>query len=134
MEGKPIDVTGYWIDITELKRLEAQLAEFQRLAAIGETTTMVGRDLRNPLQAVTNTLFVAKRLVTSEKLEDRKEAVGLLDSLDDAIEYMDKIVSDLQDYSRPVGADLVKTSLPDARQSDSSEQRLVSCRSSSMLR
>jgi len=113
LEGKPVDVTGYWIDITELKRLEAQLAESQRLAAIGETATMVGHDLRNPLQAITSTLFVAKRLVRSEKIEDRKEAAGLLGTLDDAIEYMDKIVSDLQDYARPIGADLVKTSLPD---------------------
>jgi len=25
VEGKPIDVTGYWIDITELKRLEERI-------------------------------------------------------------------------------------------------------------
>jgi two-component system sporulation sensor kinase A len=100
-------------DITERKRLEAQLAESQRLAAIGETTTMVGHDLRNPLQSMTGTLYIAKRLVASDKVADRKEAVGLLGTLDDSIQYMDKIVSDLQDYARPVGADRVETSLPD---------------------
>jgi signal transduction histidine kinase len=31
------------------------------MAAIGETTTMVGHDLRNPLQAMTGTLYLAKR-------------------------------------------------------------------------
>jgi PAS domain S-box-containing protein len=100
-------------DITVRKRLEAQLVESQRLAAIGETATMVGHDLRNPLQAMTSTLYVARKLATSEKVEDRKEAVRLLGTLDDAIQYMDKIVSDLQDYARPVGADWVETSLPD---------------------
>jgi PAS domain S-box-containing protein len=112
-EGKAVGLRGIAVDITERKKLEAQLVESQRLAAIGETATMVGHDLRNPLQAMTNTLYVAKRLATSEKTEDRKGIAGLLDTLDDAIEYMDKIVSDLQDYARPVGADRVETSLPD---------------------
>jgi signal transduction histidine kinase len=60
-----------------------------------------------------NTLYLVKRLAASEKAEDRKEAVGLVSGLKDAIHYMDKIVSDLQDYARPVGAELVETSLPD---------------------
>jgi PAS domain S-box-containing protein len=113
VEGKPIDVTGYWIDITELRRLEENLLNSQRLAAIGETTTMVGHDLRNPLQAMTGTLYLVKNLAASRKPEDRRKAARLLSTLDDGIEYMDKIVSDLQDYARPVGAELVETSLPD---------------------
>jgi PAS domain S-box-containing protein len=113
VEGKPVDVTGYWIDITELKRLEENLLNSQRLAAIGETTTMVGHDLRNPLQAMTGTLYLVKNLAASRKAEDRRKAMKLLGTLDDGIEYMDKIVSDLQDYARPVGAELVETSLPD---------------------
>jgi PAS domain S-box-containing protein len=102
-----------FIDISERKRMEEQLLRSERLASIGETTTMVGHDLRNPLQAMTGTLYLAKRLVMSEKAEDRKKAVGLLSKLDDAIQYMDKIVSDLQDYARPVGADPVEANLPD---------------------
>jgi len=65
------------------------------------------------LQGMTGTLYLAKRMITSEKAEDRKEAVGLLDAIDDEIRYMDKIVSDLQNYARPVGTELVETSLPD---------------------
>jgi PAS domain S-box-containing protein len=112
-EGKGVGLRGIAVDITERKKLEARLAESQRLAGIGQTATMVGHDLRNPLQAMTSTLYVVKRLATSEKVEDRKEVAGLLGTLDDSIQYMDKIVSDLQDYARPVGADRVETSLPD---------------------
>jgi signal transduction histidine kinase len=111
--GKPLYLANVSLNITERKRLEAQLIESQRLAAIGETTTMVGHDLRNPLQAMTGTLYLVKKLAMSEEVEDRKEAVGLLGRLDDAIRYMDKIVSDLQDYARPVGADSVQANLPD---------------------
>jgi PAS domain S-box-containing protein len=100
-------------DITERKRLEAQLVESERLAAVGEAAAMVGHDLRNPLQAMTGTIYVAKELATSENVEDRKRTMELLGTLDDEIQYMDKIVSDLQDYARPVGAELVETSPPD---------------------
>jgi two-component system sensor histidine kinase AtoS len=62
---------------------------------------------------MTGTLYLAKKLAMSEEVEDRKEAVGLLGRLDDTIRYMDKIVSDLQDYARPVGAEPVEANLPD---------------------
>jgi PAS domain S-box-containing protein len=112
-DGKVVGFRGVVVNITERKRLEAQLVESQRLAAIGEAAAMVGHDLRNPLQAVTGTLYLAKRLEASEKAEDRKEAGRLLGTIDDEIQYMDKIVSDLQDYARSAEADRVQTSLLD---------------------
>lgn len=114
MRGNEIaGVRGIAVDISERKRMEEQLLRSERLASIGETAAMVGHDLRNPLQAMTNTLYLVKRLAASGKGEDRKEAVGLLGTLHDAIQYMDKIVSDLQDYARPVGAAPIETNLPD---------------------
>jgi PAS domain S-box-containing protein len=110
--GKPIEVNGYWIDITERKRMEDALLKSQRMAAIGETTAMVGHDMRNPLQAMTGALYLAKKLSRSERVEGRKEAVELLDTIDDQILYMDKIVSDLQSYAGPVEAEPVETNLP----------------------
>jgi PAS domain S-box-containing protein len=111
--GRSEGLRGIIIDLTERKKLEAQVVESQRLAAIGETTTLVGHDLRNPLQTMTSTAYLVRKLVASERAEDRKLAGELLGTLDDTIRYIDKIVSDLQDYARPVGADLVETSLPD---------------------
>jgi PAS domain S-box-containing protein len=125
-EGKAVGLRGIAVDITERERLEAQLVESQRLAAIGETAMMVGHDLRNPLQAMTGTLYVAKGLAASDNVADRKEAVGLLGTLEDEIQYMDKIVSDLQDYARPVGAELVETSLPDLVREAASNAKIPS--------
>jgi PAS domain S-box-containing protein len=110
--GKFVGGLALLSDITERKRLEAQLAESQRLAVIGETTAMVGHDLRNPLQAMTGALYLAKKLSRSERVEGRKEAVELLDTIDDQILYMDKIISDLQSYAGPVEAEPVETNLP----------------------
>jgi PAS domain S-box-containing protein len=110
-EGKTVGVRGIAIDITERKRMEARLVESQRLAAIGETAAMVGHDLRNPLQGIASTLYLAKKTLKSPKTEKRKGTAKLLNTLDDEVYYMDKIVSDLQDYAGPLTADLVETSL-----------------------
>jgi len=108
--GKPVEVMGYWTDVTERKRMEAHLADVRRLAVIGETTAMVGHDLRNPLQAIVSTLYLAKRELTSP-LESSREAavkpglVDMLETIENEAEYMSKIVSDLQDYAAPLKAE-----------------------------
>jgi len=94
-DGKPVGLRGVLVDITERKKMEAALAKSQRLAAIGEAAAMVGHDLRNPLQTTTTTLYLARRLLDSGKIEEKDEALDLLKELDDQIYYMDKIVSDL---------------------------------------
>jgi len=106
-QGKPIEVNGYWTDVTERKRMEARLAESQRLAVIGETTAMVGHDLRNPLQAIVSTVYLAKRRLESPLESSKKPAVKpglveMLETIEDEAEYMNKIVSDLQDYAAPL--------------------------------
>jgi PAS domain S-box-containing protein len=110
--GKPFEVMGYWTDITERKRAERRLAESERLAAIGQTSAMVGHDLRNPLQGIAGVVYLAKRNLESRKTTDRKAVTELLDTIQEQITYMDKIVSDLQDYAQPLVPKLTETDLP----------------------
>jgi len=118
-------------DITERKRMEEELRkhsqeledlvevrtkklkEAERMAAIGETTTMIGHDLRNPLQSIVNTVYLLR-----EKLKpmpspavERQGLEKLLGSIDKQVEYMNKLVSDLQDYARPLKPELRKIGL-----------------------
>jgi PAS domain S-box-containing protein len=111
-DGKPIEVNGYWTDVSERKRLEEELVKSQRLATIGEISAMVGHDLRNPLQGIAGIVYLAKRDLKSRKAADRKAAAGLLDTIQEQVVYMDKIVSDLQDYAQPLAPKLVETNLP----------------------
>ena len=111
-DGKPIEVNGYWTDVSERKRLEEELVKSQRLATIGEISAMVGHDLRNPLQAIAGIAYLAKRDLESRKAADRKAAAGLLDTIQEQVVYMDKIVSDLQDYAQPLAPKLTETNLP----------------------
>ncbi len=79
-----------------------QLKEKERMAAIGETSAMVGHDLRNPLQAVVNNLYLIRKEIRHSELnrERRSKILEFLENIVRETGYMDKIVSDIQDYSR----------------------------------
>jgi PAS domain S-box-containing protein len=89
-------------DITERKKLEKQLQDNERLAAIGQTAGMVGHDIRNPLQAITGDLFLIEQEITTDPQCTSKDIRESIDSINDNIFYINKIVSDLQDYTRAI--------------------------------
>lgn len=90
-------------DITDRKHLEQQLKEKDRLAAIGETAGMVGHDLRNPLQTIVSELFLAQNeLIGVSEGALKASLKESLDGISEQVNYMDKIVSDLQTFVKPV--------------------------------
>lgn len=99
-------------DITERKRMEKQLQDSERLAAIGATAGMVGHDIRNPLQAITSDLYIAKtELAELSDNEQKKNALESLDEIQSNIDYINKIVADLQDYARPLNPRAKETNI-----------------------
>lgn len=86
-----------------LKEAQESLLKSQRLVAIGEAAAMVGHDLRNPLQAMVNMLYIAEKKLAADSYED---VIELIRSIGEQVGYMDKIVSDLQDYARPIRLNL----------------------------
>ena len=90
-----------------IRRYRFLLKENERMAAIGETAAMVGHDLRNPLQVIVGSIDLIKKglnrrrdseAVSSEVSEIEK----WVDKIDAQTDYMNKIISDLQDYSRNI--------------------------------
>lgn len=119
--GIIIKSIGMVHDVTEQKQLQSKLEEYaanlenlvkertkqlkesERMAAIGATAGMVGHDIRNPLQAIIGDLYLARTDLAS--LPDSEEKNSLKESLvgiERNIEYINKIVQDLQDYARPI--------------------------------
>jgi PAS domain S-box-containing protein len=75
----------------------------KRLSAIGQTAGMVGHDIRNPLQAIMGDLYLLQEeLKTLTETEHKQPMQESLDSIEENILYINKIVSDLQDYTRPL--------------------------------
>jgi signal transduction histidine kinase len=89
-----------------------QLINLERLAAIGEVAGMVGHDIRNPLQALTGEVYLIRTDLDSVNDPEAKQAiVESLDSVDEEISYINKIVADLQDYSRKLTPDTTQLDL-----------------------
>ena len=113
-ERKEMELEHYSTHLEDLVREGARkISQLERMAAIGETAAMVGHDLRNPLQVVANTLYLAKKRLDTFSLppEKEKSMAELLDILKVQAAYMNKIVSDLQDFARPLKLELGETDL-----------------------
>jgi signal transduction histidine kinase len=92
----------------ELKEAQENLLKTQRLATIGEAAAMVGHDLRNPLQVITYALYLAEHKLESFNYADIRKTCTIIK---EQVQYMNKIVSDLQDYSRPLKTKLLETNI-----------------------
>lgn len=91
----------------QLKDANDRLVKSERLVAIGELAGMVGHDLRNPLAGIKNATFYLKKKGTS--ISEDKSA-EMLEIIEKAIDYSDKIINDLLDYSREMQLELTKHS------------------------
>ncbi len=97
--------TRHLEELVEERTKQLQVAE--RFAVIGEIATMIGHDMRNPLQVITNMQYLLE--MTMQKMS-REESVilekygimGIFERIGTEIQYLNKIISDLQDYAREV--------------------------------
>ncbi len=104
LEDKAAEVEEYACSMEALAEERAKkLKDVERLATIGQTAGMVGHDIRNPLQAITSELFLAKSdisvLPNGEQKSNLNESI---DSIEKNVFYINKIVADLQDFARPL--------------------------------
>jgi PAS domain S-box-containing protein len=126
--GKVVGIVGISRDITEIKRMQDLLKEYnerlekiveektralleaERLAAIGEVVSMIVHDLRSPLQVILYKTFLLKEKlkplpIPSYEKDSIKE---ILDSINEQVEYMNKMVSDFKDYARSMKPEYVE--------------------------
>jgi len=134
VEGQPVGTVGLYKDITERRQMEKKLEEYsehleelvekrteelteaqerliksERLAAVGELATMVGHDLRNPLQSINNaTYYLSNELL---RLPVSQKAIEMLQVINDSVDYADKIIRDLQDFSSTKKSIVKKTNI-----------------------
>ena len=75
---------------------------------------MVGHDIRNPLQAITSDLYLMTNEVKGvPDSQSRKAMEESVESIGQNIIYINKIVSDLQDYTRPLKPNIQEICLND---------------------
>jgi signal transduction histidine kinase/PAS domain-containing protein len=104
LEEKAMEVEEYASQMEQLAEERAKkLKDSERMAAIGQTAGMVGHDIRNPLQAITNELYIEKMEINSlADSEIKQNLFESIRSIEENLVYINKIVADLQDYARPL--------------------------------
>lgn len=90
-----------------------QLRDSERLATIGATAGMVGHDIRNPLQAMVSDIYLVRYEITSSPECKNTEVIESLNSIEQNIAYINKIVADLQDYARPLKPEIASANVAD---------------------
>ncbi len=91
----------------ELEMAQVQLIKSERLAAIGELSGMIGHDLRNPLTGIKNAAYFLKRKNVCTSPQEKE----MIEIIERCVEYSNKIINDLLDFSREIHLDLKETSL-----------------------
>jgi len=112
-DGKVVGTRGIVRDQTERKKMEEKLLKSERLAAIGELATMVGHDLRNPLQSIENATYYLNNELSrlSPSTPIPQKAIEMIQVLKNSVDYADKIIRDLQDFSATKKPMLKKTNI-----------------------
>jgi PAS domain S-box-containing protein len=90
-------------DFSEKKELEKKLLKAERFSAIGELSTIVAHDLRNPLQGISNVIHYLKK---SPKELMNKRVVSVIPSIEEALKHADSIIRELLDYSADMRLEL----------------------------
>ncbi len=93
------------VDITERKRLEAEveaqnreIAHNETLAMVGRMASMVAHDLRNPLSSIKIGLQILDKKGAADRGSEEQELKKI--ALEQ-VRYMEQILDDLLQYSRP---------------------------------
>jgi len=113
LEAKTAELQEYAKNMEKLAQERAQkLQDAERLAAIGETAGMVGHDIRNPLQAMLGDVYLLKQDLAEMPQSQTKNGVAeSLECIETNINYVNKIVADLQDYARKLKPEYAEVDL-----------------------
>ena len=95
-------------NMTELKNLEKEMRENERLAAVGRMAAGVAHEVRNPLSSIKGLALLLRGKFEQDSRE--RETAGLLIQ---EVERMNRTVSELLSFARPPSLDLQKVSLGD---------------------
>ncbi len=76
-DGKVSCIVGFNMDITERKRTEETLLRTEKLAAVGRLASSIAHEINNPLEAVTNLLYLARHSDTMAEAQPFLETADL---------------------------------------------------------
>ena len=94
-------------DMTEIRRLEEEVARSRRLASLGSLAAGVAHEIRNPLSSIKG-FATCFRERYRDNPEDRETAEVMIREVD----RLNRVITQLLEFARPLTMDRVPTSLP----------------------
>ncbi|MEK6399099.1 MAG: PAS domain-containing protein, partial [Terriglobus sp.] len=73
-DGRVLGVIVYGYDITEQRRAEAALIQSEKLAAVGRLASSIAHEINNPLESVTNLLYLIEQTADEDGARTREYA------------------------------------------------------------
>jgi two-component system sensor histidine kinase PilS (NtrC family) len=96
LEGPSAGYTLIFQDLTEMKKMEAELRLKDRMAAVGELSAGIAHEIRNPLAAIAGSVQVLRNSTSLTAQEQRLMSIVLKES-----ERLNKSISDFLRFVRP---------------------------------
>jgi signal transduction histidine kinase len=102
-------LAGAFNTLTEsIARFQREAAQKERLSALGRLSTVVAHEVRNPLMIIRASLRTLRR--DNIGAAERREAVA---DIDEEVQRLNRIVTEVLDFARPIRFDLAETSVND---------------------
>ncbi len=95
--GQPRGAVGAFVDVTERKRSQERRLQTERLAAIGQMMTGLAHESGNALARSQACLEML-----SLEVQDRPEALGLVDRIQKAQNHLQQLYEEVRGYAAPI--------------------------------
>lgn len=96
LSGNNTGYIGIFQDLTELKRLESEMKKREKWAAIGELSSNIAHEIRNPLASLRGSIEMLKEDTMPQPQKDKLMDIALKE-----MERLNRIITDFLTYSRP---------------------------------
>jgi len=92
------------VDISDIRNLEQQLIQKEKMAAMGQMSAMLAHEIRNPIQTMTQGLEIMAA--------NKSVGLNIQDIIHEEMLRLNRLVSTMLDYSRPLLPASVPTVMP----------------------
>ena len=93
--GNAVGALEVFVDLTEVKRMQEEMARVKSLAALGEVAAVIAHEVRNPLSGIAG--FAA---LLRDELGDDHPNVSYVDKIIAGVQKLDRSVTSLLEYAR----------------------------------
>ncbi len=87
-----------------LDRFQREAAQRERLSSLGRLSTVVAHEIRNPL-------MIIKSAVRNLRKHTSPDVVAVAANIDEEVQRLNRVVSDVLDFARPIRFDVAPTDL-----------------------